>query len=91
MNEDKVRACIVDIDHALVGLSAHVNEDHRAALSALTLSWSELVRTLALGPPRETRLCPTCGRSGMREATLCGYCWAHLTPPPPASPGASAE
>lgn len=29
-------------------------------------------------PPR--RPCPKCGREGNAEATLCGYCWARLTP-----------
>jgi hypothetical protein len=26
------------------------------------------------------RPCPTCGREGNAEATLCGYCWTRLTP-----------
>jgi hypothetical protein len=48
--------------------------------SALRTAWSRLVGTLALGPPRATRNCPDCGNLGMRDATLCGYCWKKLVP-----------
>lgn len=42
----------------------------------------------AAGPgPEETahldalkRSCPTCGKSIMAAATLCGFCWTKLTP-----------
>lgn len=49
--------------------------------SVLQLAWSRLVRTLALGPRHATRDCPRCGMAGMRDATLCGYCWTKLEPP----------
>ena len=49
-------------------------------LPALHAAWSRLVGTLALGPARATRICPRCGNVGMREATLCGYCWKKLAP-----------
>lgn len=38
-------------------------------------SFARLVALLALGPEPETRLCPHCGRPGMKAATICGYCW----------------
>jgi len=46
--------------------------------SALRASWSELIQTLALGPAPETRKCPTCNGTGMRDATRCMHCWASL-------------
>ena len=47
---------------------------------ALRGAWRHLVETLALTPPPELRECPCCGRTGMRAATRCGYCWAALEP-----------
>ncbi len=44
-------------------------------------AWSQLVFALELGPATETRKCPHCGNVGMRDATLCGYCWKKLVPP----------
>ena len=60
---------------------SRLQADHREASGALVKSWAELVAWLALGPARPVRSCPSCGRSVMLEATTCGYCWAHLTPP----------
>ena len=48
--------------------------------SVLRGAWSQLVCELALGPARPTRKCPHCGKVGMRDATLCGYCWKKLVP-----------
>lgn len=47
---------------------------------ALRGAWRHLVETLALTPPPELRECPSCGRTGMRAATRCGYCWTALEP-----------
>jgi hypothetical protein len=55
--------------------------DHRDAGAALAQSWAALVDWLALGPAPRVRRCPSCDRTVMLEATTCGYCWAHLTPP----------
>jgi hypothetical protein len=44
-------------------------------------AWSQLVSALALEPAPATRLCPQCGKLGMRDATLCGFCWKKLVPP----------
>jgi hypothetical protein len=55
-------------------------ESHRVALAALVTSWAGLVALLDIGPALELRPCPTCGESGRREATRCGYCWTPLSP-----------
>jgi hypothetical protein len=48
---------------------------------ALRASWAALTDLLALGPEPALRDCPSCGKSGMRNASVCGFCWAKLTPP----------
>jgi hypothetical protein len=48
--------------------------------AALRAAWSQLVDVLALGPPAETRECPSCHGIGMRGASRCGHCWASLAP-----------
>lgn len=65
----------VDREIAVLGRSANV------PASALGLAWSRLVTILALEPPRPSRACPRCGEQGMRDATVCGYCWLKLVPP----------
>jgi hypothetical protein len=70
----------------MVDLRAAVEQVDReiAALplpsSVLRVAWSQLVYALALGHARPTRECPHCGNVGMRDATLCGYCWKKLVP-----------
>ncbi len=49
-------------------------------VAALRTCWVELVDALALGPAPELRDCPSCGKSGMRAATRCGFCWTKLAP-----------
>lgn len=46
----------------------------------LRAAWADLVGQLALGPEPALRACPRCHQLGMRAATLCGHCWAALTP-----------
>jgi hypothetical protein len=41
----------------------------------LQTAFSELSSHLALGPEPRTRPCPKCGKLGMYNATVCGYCW----------------
>lgn len=48
----------------------------------LEIAWRELVGLLALGPEPEYRECPSCGATGMRDATVCGHCWTKLPPAP---------
>ncbi|MBN1605006.1 MAG: hypothetical protein JW940_00150 [Polyangiaceae bacterium] len=50
--------------------------------SALAAAFANLVQELALGPEPERRECPVCKHTGMRAATVCGYCWTKLTPLP---------
>lgn len=74
----RLRALVATIDREI----ALVPEQGAAKPSGgLLASWSELVGLLALGPEPEMRACPVCKRLGMREATLCGFCWTKLTPP----------
>ena len=47
----------------------------------LLAAWTALVDALALGSAPELRECPSCGNTGMRAATRCGYCWVALIPP----------
>lgn len=42
----------------------------------------ELIRLCNGEAPRAVRACPVCGKSGMADATTCGYCWTRLTPVP---------
>ncbi|HEX9052212.1 MAG TPA: hypothetical protein VF841_16910 [Anaeromyxobacter sp.] len=60
------------------------------SVSRLVGSWAKLVGFLALGPAPELRACPHCGAMGMRDATLCGYCWKKLVPPARRAEGAAA-
>ena len=53
---------------------------HAPPPAELRLAWSRLIRSLALEPARAQRYCPHCGRPGMAEATLCGFCWKKLDP-----------
>lgn len=68
-----------------VARDAMVRVEEQLALTttspALKEAWAALVGALALGPAPELRDCPACGKSGMRAATRCGYCWVALTPP----------
>lgn len=68
-----------------VRLQAAVEQMNASVLggtTALQAAWSQVVSALELGPARAMRACPHCGRLGMLEATLCGYCWATLTVAP---------
>jgi hypothetical protein len=48
--------------------------------TGLGQAFADLSKHMALGPEPETRPCPACGQLGMRNATVCGYCWTK-TPP----------
>jgi hypothetical protein len=72
-----IRALVDAVERDVSKLRA----DHRDASAALAQSWAALVSWLALGPAPEMRTCPQCGKRVALEATTCGYCWAHLTPP----------
>jgi hypothetical protein len=55
--------------------------ESKAAAAALQTSWASLVEILDLPPAAEIRSCPSCRKTVMRQATLCGYCWGRLDPP----------
>jgi hypothetical protein len=76
---DGLRPIVETLDREMSRLLARPGDD----TGALLASWAELVEYLALGPPRELRACPSCGRVGMRAATRCGTCWRKLVPPAP--------
>jgi hypothetical protein len=77
MEPANLQAAVEKVERAIDGLSQGFPESR----SALHIAWSQLVRLLAPEPARATRECPRCGNVGMREATLCGYCWKKLVPP----------
>jgi len=71
-----LRVAVEQVDLEIADLS-HRGLDGPSALQG---AWSRLVGILALGPRRATRACPRCGKAGMADATLCGYCWMKLVP-----------
>ncbi len=76
----RLRSLVATIEGELAALSASQGDATAHGTEELRVAWTELVAALALGPEPATRECPTCGRFGMRDATLCGYCWAALAP-----------
>lgn len=66
----------------LQSLRVHV-EPLMVSHPALVASFGALEKELDLGEARKQRKCPTCGSSGMAEATICGTCWTKLVPVAP--------
>jgi hypothetical protein len=78
----RLRATVAAIEHDLARLPPDVTNDNRATpAEGLRASVADLVAQLALGPEPAYRQCPACKRTGMRVATVCGYCWTRLSPP----------
>ncbi len=77
MDLENLRIAVDGVDREIADLS----RDNSQRPSALQGAWSQLVGILALEPQRATRSCPRCGKLGMLDATLCGYCWLKLVPP----------
>ena len=71
-----MQSAVEQVDHEVAALSGGMS-----GVPALRTAWARLVTVLDLGPRRAMRDCPRCGKAGMREATLCGYCWLRLVPP----------
>ena len=71
-----LRVAVDQVDREIADLS----RDKSRGASALQGAWSQLVGVMALEPRRATRACPRCGKAGMADATLCGYCWMKLVP-----------
>jgi len=77
----RLRATIAVIERELARLPPDITNDNGAApADSLRASFADLVQQLALGPEPEYRKCPVCQRIDMRAATVCGHCWAKLTP-----------
>lgn len=80
----KMRRTVAAIDREIARLAKEGASDGKDALDGLTGPWAELVAQMALGPEPEVRECPSCKGIGIRAATLCGFCWTKLEPPPKA-------
>lgn len=78
----KMRTTVAAIDREIARLTKEEASDGQHQLGGLTGAWAELVAQLALGSEPEVRECPTCKGIGIRAATLCGFCWTKLEPPP---------
>jgi hypothetical protein len=79
----RLRSTVATIEHEIARLKKEgVGADGKSLLDTLSARWGELVAQLALGPEPEVRECPSCSGIGIREATLCGFCWTKLEPPP---------
>lgn len=80
----RLRVTVATIERELSRLRRQEEADGNSSSDGLLTSFADLVDQLALGPEPEVRECPVCNSIGMRAATLCGNCWATLTPPPDA-------
>jgi hypothetical protein len=87
MDPGKLRGAIDQVDREIAVLAQGVP----GQVSPLRTAWSRLVALLAIEPPRAMRTCPRCGQLGMRDATLCGYCWLKLVAPETDGAGAGAN
>jgi hypothetical protein len=88
----RLRAIVATIDRELSGLSREAPPaDRHQSESVLKASWGELVELLALGVAPEVRECPACQHLCRWNATLCGHCWAKLTPLAPPAAAATGQ
>jgi hypothetical protein len=71
-----LRELVEKVTRGIRGLEQQGTTEH-GFLERLGCDWKALTSALALGPTPD-RDCPHCGRLGMRDATLCGYCWKRL-------------
>jgi hypothetical protein len=76
MDRANLQEAVEKVDLAIEGVWSGFPESR----SALHIAWGQLVHLLAPESRRTFRHCPRCGNAGMREATLCGYCWLTLVP-----------
>jgi hypothetical protein len=74
-----VRALLGELDATVTALRAHATP---ATVDAVSDTVRELTAVLDLGEEPVMVACPACGRSGMRGATSCGFCWGALVPAP---------
>ncbi len=79
VNTDELRSFVEAMDREMSRLPG-ADAPQAPPLDALRAAWARLVGFLALGPAPKLRDCPSCGRSGMWDAKVCGYCWVRLPP-----------
>jgi hypothetical protein len=87
MDPGRLRGAIDQVDREITVLGQGVP----GGASPLRTAWSSLVTLLAIEPAHAMRDCPRCGQPGMRDATLCGYCWLKLVAPVPVGGGAGVN
>jgi len=78
-HRSRLRATVARIERQISSLPRWVIDDE-SSRDSLLAAFGDLVEQLALGPEPEVRQCPSCGHTGMRAATRCGYCWTPLAP-----------
>jgi hypothetical protein len=89
VHRESIRGAVERIDAMVGSLAGQVTTaETRKTVQQLAESLSSLVSLLDLGTKPELQECPVCRRLGMRDATLCGYCWTKLVPPGPKPLGA---
>ena len=82
LERETLRGLVAAIDHEMSDFAARAGSPSEP----LRASWAKLEKYLDVGQRPEVRECPSCKHIGMREATLCGYCWTAL---PRLSPAAA--
>lgn len=75
---DNLRTVVAAVEREISQLPPA--SDGKPPAGELRASWDALVKLLALGPAPETRSCPMCSGTGMRDASRCAHCWAKLEP-----------
>lgn len=77
-----IRTVVEKMDAEVGCLAGQVTtSETRNTVRQLAESLSSLISLLDLGAKPDLRECPVCHRFGMRDATVCGYCWTKLVPP----------
>lgn len=83
MQHTEMRSLLARVQgHIAVVSAAASTDESRAHAAELETSFAALVKHVDVGVAPEVRVCSGCQRTGMREATTCGYCWMKLTPSP---------